>query len=282
MGSRRYRPGTFILIACVLCTACTSGCIHSAGDQRISTVTVAGSTTVLPFVQQCADEFMDFSPTTEILVSGGGSSVGIQAVGEGYADIGMASRDVKEIERGKYPELIQHVIARDGIAMIVHPANPVSAMTLEELRAVYRGDITNWNELGGSDMPIVVVGRDGASGTREFFHDRVMKKDDFVPTQLEKNSNGAIHQTVALTPGAIGYVGLGYIDDRVRALSISHEGRLIEPTTENVIHGDYPIARTLILVTRGQPREPVRVFLDFITGPDGQTFVEKEGFVRVA
>lgn len=270
------------LLALLLTATFLAGCTGGEGDTKPESLSVTGSTTVLPIAQKAAEAYMDTHPDADIQVSGGGSSVGVQAVGEGTADIGMASRDLKESEREKYPDLIQHVVARDGIAMIVHPSNTVEAMTIAQIKAIYQGTVTNWKDLGGPDMAIVVVGRDSASGTREFFQETVMNKEDFAPTQLEKNSNGAVKQTIAQTPGAIGYVGLGYVDPSVKALKVDVNGTAVEPTVAAVVSGDYPIARSLTMVTKGEATGLAKEYLAFILSPEGQAIVEEEGFVPVA
>lgn len=270
------------LLALLLTATFLAGCTGGEGDTKPESLSVTGSTTVLPIAQKAAEAYMDTHPDADIQVSGGGSSVGVQAVGEGTADIGMASRDLKESEREKYPDLIQHVVARDGIAMIVHPSNTVEAMTIAQIKAIYQGTVTNWKALGGPDMAIVVVGRDSASGTREFFQETVMNREDFAPTQLEKNSNGAVKQTIAQTPGAIGYVGLGYVDPSVKALKVDVNGTAVEPTVAAVVSGDYPIARSLTMVTKGEATGLAKEYLAFILSPEGQAIVEEEGFVPVA
>jgi phosphate transport system substrate-binding protein len=205
--------GLIIVLALALFAA---GCTQPGGAGHATTLKITGSTTVLPVAQAAADAFMKDHLNANIQVTGGGSSVGVQAVGEGIAEMGMSSRDLKPEERAKYRDLIDVPIANDGIAIIVHPTNMVPALTMAQLKEIYAGNTTNWKDVGGPDMTIVVVGRDSASGTREFFSESVMKKQDFTPTQLEKTSNGAVKQTIAQTPGAIGYVGLGYIDADIR------------------------------------------------------------------
>jgi phosphate transport system substrate-binding protein len=249
--------------------------------REIQTITLMGSTTVLPVVQMASEAYMDKYGNVDIRVSGGGSSVGIKAVGEGTADIGMASRDLKEEEKATYPNLKKTVIAKDGIAIIVHPDNPVTSLTLEQIKGIYKGTYLNWKDVGGFDREIVVINRDAASGTREFFWKHVMQKDDFVEGALEKNSNGAVKQTVSQTPGAIGYVGLGFVDASVKAIKIDVNGELIEPTVVNVLDGSYPIARSLQLFTNGEPKGLVKDFIDFILSTEGEKIVEDEGFVPV-
>jgi phosphate transport system substrate-binding protein len=270
----------------VLATLFT-GCVGNGGETTPSTtaaptvqsISVTGSTTVLPIAQKAAESYMDANAYADIQVSGGGSGAGVQAVGEGTADIGMASRDLKAAEKEKYPDLVQYVVARDGIAVIVNPAVAVNSLTTEQIKAIYTGETKNWKELGGSDMTIVVIGRDSSSGTREFFSEKVMEKADYVSTQLEKNSNGAVKQTVAQTPGAIGYVGLGYLDATVKALKIDADGTLVEPSIETVTSGAYPVSRTLNMFTKGEASGLSKDYLDYILSPAGQKIVEEEVFV---
>ena len=289
MNGMRNPASIATLLALILVMALLAcGCTQQAGSQPPTTtspgktresMTLSGSTTVLPVAQAAADAYMNTHANAEIMVIGGGSSVGIQAAGEGTASIGMSSRDLKAEEKTRYPGLVSTVIGNDGIALIVHPSNTVGPLTLEQVKGVYQGKYTNWKDLGGPDMAIVVAGRDSASGTREFFHEKVMNKEDFVAGQLEKNSNGAVKQTVAQTPGAIGYVGLGYIDGTVRAVPILVDGTPIEPSVRTVLDRKYPISRPLILVTKGEPAGLAKDYITFLLGPEGQKILEKEGFV---
>ena len=275
----------FALAVVLLGTACICGCTDSgtapAAPAETETISVTGSTTVLPVAQLAAEAYMDTHPEADIQISGGGSSVGVKAVGAGTADIGMASRDLKSSESEEYPDLVQHVVAKDAIAIIVNPANTVSDLSVAQIKSIYLGDVTNWKDVGGPDEAIVVVGRDSASGTREYFHEAVMDKEDFTTTQLEKNSNGAVRQTVAQTPGAIGYVGLGYIDTSVKAVPVNTGTATVDASVETVISGEYPIARGLNMFTVGEPTGLAAEYLAFIMSPDGQALVAEEGFVPV-
>lgn len=273
----------FTLAVVLLGTAFVCGCTDSGtGPAETETISVTGSTTVLPLAQLTAEAYMDTHPEADIQISGGGSSVGVTAVGEGTADIGMASRDLKSEEVTNYPDLVQHVVAKDAIAIIVHPSNTVSDLTVDQIKSIYLGDITNWQDVGGPDETIVVVGRDSASGTREYFHESVMDKEDFTTSQLEKNSNGAVRQTVAQTPGAIGYVGLGYIDATVKAVPVKTGSGIVDASVATVISGEYPIARGLNMFTDGEATGLAADYLAFIMSPDGQALVAEEGFVPVA
>jgi phosphate transport system substrate-binding protein len=224
---------------------------------------------------------METHPNADIQVTGGGSSVGVQAAGEKTADIGMSSRDVKSDELKKYPNLAITTIGKDGVALIVHPSNTITSLTITQIKDIYAGNYTNWKQVGGPDLAIVVVGRDSASGTREFFSEKVMNKGNFTSTQLEKNSNGAVQQTIAQTPGAIGYVGLGFIDKTVKAVKVDTNGSLIEPTIANVLSGAYPLSRSLYMLTNGQPTGLAKTYLDYILSPEGQSILAEEGFVPV-
>lgn len=277
-SSPAFLAGAVVLL---LAAALVSGCVGSDPSVEQRSISVTGSTTVLPIAQIAADTYMDKHPNDEILVSGGGSSVGVKAVGEGTADIGMASRDLKSSEMEQYPGLVEHVVAVDGIALIVNPENSISSLSLDQVKAIYKGEITNWKDVGGSDRQIVVVGRDSASGTREFFYDEVMDKEEFVRTQQELNSNGAVKQTIAQTPDAIGYVGLGYIDTSVKAVSINMDGVLVEPTIDNVENKAYPIARSLHMYTNGPETGLAKDFLEFLMSAEGQQIVSNEGFVPI-
>jgi len=269
-----------VFVAAAMIGGCIGGEKTPGNESQSNSLTISGSTTVLPAAQKAADAFMDKNPNINVQVNAGGSSVGVQAVGMGTADIGMSSRDLKDEEKAKYPDLMQHIIAKDGIAIIVHSSNPVSSLTEEQVRKIYEGTYTNWNELGGNDREIVVVSRDTASGTREFFWEHIMKKGDFTKTALEKSSNGAIQQTISQTPGAIGYVGLGYLKN-VKAVKIDKDGELVEPTVENVLNDKYPISRGLNMFTKGPASGIAKEYLDFIMSAEGQEIVEEEGFVPV-
>ena len=275
-----------IVISAIFVCGCTGSDNgdKSASQNEVKTVqtlTITGSTTVLPVAQAAAETYMKNDQYADIQVSGGGSGHGVQAVGTGAADIGMASRDLKSSESEEYPGLVGYVVASDGIALIVYKDNPVESLTIPQIKSIYKGEISNWNEVGGEDLEIVVVGRDSSSGTREFFYESVMGKEDFTPRQLEKNSNGAVAQTISQTPGAIGYVSMGYIDNTVKALDIEVDGALIEPTVENVISGDYPVARNLNMFTEGEATGLAADYLAFLLSSEGQKIVSGEGYVPV-
>jgi len=269
------------LAAVLIIAVLAGGCTQQTGDNQQTTLKVTGSTTVLPVAQAAADAYSKDHASADIQVTGGGSSVGVQSIGKGTADIGMSSRDLKAEEITRYPNLVVTTIANDGIAVIVHPTNTVPGLALAQVREIYAGNITNWKDVGGPDQVIVVIGRDSASGTREFFSEKVMNQQNYTRTQLEKNSNGAVQQTVIQTPGAVGYVGLGYLNNGVRAVPILVNGEPVVPSVATVVSNKYPISRPLIMITPGAPAGLAREYLDYILSPAGQKIITDEGFVPI-
>ena len=195
----------------------------STGQRQ--TIKISGSTTVLPIVQKAADQYMVTHPDADIQISGGGSGVGIQAIGTKNVDIGMTSREVTRDEMAKYPSFVVTTVAQDGIAVVLNPVNTVQYLTLDQIKDIYLGKITKWTEITGASVPntnnqIVIIGRDSASGTRTYFDETVLLKSTPTNKMLEKNSNGAVTQTIAQTPGAIGYVSIGFVSKDVKALPV--------------------------------------------------------------
>ncbi len=242
---------------------------------------IKGSTTVLPIAQRAAEKFMEAHPDVVITISGGGSSNGIKALLDGTTDIANASRPMKESEislaKEKGINPLEHRVAMDAVAVMVHPSNPVRDLTLEQLRDIYSGKITNWQEVGGESKAIAVVGRDTSSGTFETWETLVMNKEKVTPRALVVASAGALLQTVSKNPLAIGYDGLGYVNDSVKVVPVGG----IEPTAESAVSGIYPIARYLFMYTDGEPKGDTKAFLDFLLSPQGQSEVEAAGFIPV-
>lgn len=263
--------GGFALVILLLTAVFGAGCISTEDTETIS---IAGSTTVLPVAQAAAEEYMNQHSNADIQVSGGGSGVGATSVIGGTADIGMLSRDLKASEK-EGNTLKEFVVGKDGIALVGHPSNTVSDLSLEQVKAIYQGEITNWKEVGGADLKIVLIGRDSSSGTREFFTEFVLDKEDAAKEMQELNSNGAVAQAVSITPGAIGYVSLEYVDDSLKAFSIGG----VAPTVENVISGVYEINRPLLMVTNGEPEGLAADYLAFILSEEGQQILKDSGFI---
>lgn len=259
--------------------------IPATGQKQ--TLRISGSTTVLPIVQKAADQYMASHPDADIQIAGGGSGVGIQAIGAKTVDIGMTSREVTKDEMKTYPSFVVTTVAKDGIAVIVNPANTIQYITLDQIRNIYLGKITKWSEITGADVPgtnnqIVIVGRDSASGTRTYFDETVLLKATPTNKMLEKNSNGAVAQTIAQTPGAIGYVSIGFLSSDVKALPIWYNaGKIISPTIASVKDKTYPVSRDLYVITNGQPSGLAGDFIQYILSPEGQKIVADEGYVTL-
>ena len=263
--------GGFALVILLLTAVFGAGCISTEDTETIS---IAGSTTVLPVAQAAAEEYMNQHSNADIQVSGGGSGVGATSVIGGTADIGMLSRDLKASEKDGNT-LKEFVVGKDGIALVGHPSNTVADLSLEQVKAIYQGTITNWKEVGGADLEIVLIGRDSSSGTREFFTEFVLDKEDAAKEVQELNSNGAVAQAVSITPGAIGYVSLEYVDDSLKAFSIAG----VAPTVDNVISGIYEINRPLLMITNGEPEGLAADYLAFILSEEGQQILKDSGFI---
>ncbi|HDK26082.1 phosphate ABC transporter substrate-binding protein [Candidatus Atribacteria bacterium 4572_76] len=266
-----------LTLACLILTLMIS--ISQAGEGQL---VVQGSTTVLPIAQAAAEVFMQNNPQANISVRGGGSGNGIAALIEGTCDIADASRPmkVKEIllcqKKGISP--VPHIVAMDGIAIIVHSSNPIQGLNIEEIKDIYTGKISNWKELGGEDRKIVVVSRDSSSGTFETFEKIVLKGKKVIPESLAQASNQTVATVISTTKGAIGYVGLGYISNTVKALPVNG----VIPERKTVVSGKYPISRPLYMYTDGAPQGVAKDFLKFICSKEGQKIVEKQGFVPLS
>jgi phosphate transport system substrate-binding protein len=265
------------IIGISICMLFLMGCI-SEGN-KTQTLSLAGSTTVEPIATRAAEVYMEKHPDIKVTIQGGGSGTGIKMVGEGTADIGNASRNIKPEEKDRYPDLVGTVIAYDGIAIVVHPSNSVENLTKQQLQDIYAGKIRNWKEIGGEDMEIVVITRAEGSGTRDTFIELVMNKGKVEETSsvLQKPSNGAVKATVAGNENAIGYIGLGYIDSSVKAIKIDG----VTPSSTTVKGGTYPISRSLYMYTKDSPSGLAKSFIDFILSSEGQDIVEEIGFIRI-
>jgi len=240
-----------------------------------SGITIKGSTTVLPIAQSCAEAYMDENPSVDISVQGGGSGVGIASIVDGTADIGDASRPIKDkelnaaVSNGVVPKA--HVVAMDGIAVVVHPSNPISAMTKKQIQEIYTGGARSWPH----GEKLVVISRDSASGTYETFYKLALDKKKPRSDALLQASNKAVATTVANTPGAIGYVGLGYLSSDIKAVTV--EG--VMPSKETVLSGEYMLARPLFMYTNGKPVGIIKDFIDFVLSEEGQYLAEQSGYV---
>jgi phosphate transport system substrate-binding protein len=285
------------VLGAALALAALAGCARrdrsqSPGSGR--TITQIGSTTVLPLAERWRAEFNRARPEVDIAVSGGGSGTGIKALINGTADIANSSREItdKEVEQaraaGVHPT--EHVVAYDGIAVIVHPDNPVEEFTLQELSDIFSGEVQQWRVVGVRGMgEIQAVSRDSASGTYEAFKELVVtlggeaKDRDYGAAVLKQGSNQAVLALVAQTRTAIGYVGLGYLDESVRAVpvALASGAEPVAATSPNVTNGSYPISRALYCYTDGEPTGVLREYLEWVESLEGQSIVKELGFVPV-
>jgi len=260
-----------------------AGCLGSTNNESETMeqeelsgeITIAGSTSVQPVSEVLAEAFMDENPSVKVAVQGGGSSVGIEQATKGTVDIGSSSRELKPEE--KKLGLQEIMFARDGIAVIVHPSNKVESLTLEQIRDIFAGRITNWKDVGGEDGKIVVINREAGSGTRGAFEEIVMEGEELVKS-IEQTSTGAVRAAVASDPNAIGYVSLTGLSSDVKPLKVNG----VSPTHQNIKDGKYPIARPFLYLVKGEPSGPVKAYLDFVKSEKGREILEKEGVIPVS
>jgi len=244
-------------------------------------VVCEGSTTVLPIAQRTAEEFMNKNADADITVRGGGSGVGITSLIEKTCAIANSSRSMKDTELDKAVSAgidpKANIVAMDGIALIVNASNPIAKISKKQVKDIYTGKTSTWSSLGGSEEKIVVVSRDSASGTFEAFGEMALDKAKVRPDALMEASNQAVASVVAKTPGAIGYVGLAYIGQGVKALELDG----VMPSKETVLSKQYALSRPLFMYTDGKPRGAVKEYIDFILSPEGQKLVDEEGYVAI-
>lgn len=247
-----------------------SACSRAPGSATI----VAGSTSVQPYAEVLAEEYMVLNHGSEIDIQGGGSSAGITAAQSRSADIGMSSRALKDEEKSLwYVE-----IARDGLVLIVNPKNPIQNLTLDQVRDIYTATITDWSQLGGPKSKINIITREEGSGTRSAFAELVMDKTEITPKAIVQDSNGAVRQLVADDPNAIGFISLGLVNDKVKALHLGG----IAATRENIMNGSYSLSRPFLFVTNGEPTGLAKEFIDFTLSSEGQKLLSNEGLIPSA
>jgi len=248
------------------------------------TISAVGSSSVTPLMEVLAETYMSSHSNVFIEVQGPGSSAGIKASKNGSADIGMSSRDLKPSE--EEVSLVEEAIARDGIAVVVNPKNGVNGLTSEQVSAIYKGEYTNWKQVGGNDKPIVAITRDTASGTRGAFEEIMELKKKINGKKVSAisqraqvaNGNGGLKTMVASNPYAIGYISLGSVDSSVHALAING----VEASVKNVKNGSYKVARPfLVLYKKGQPSAETKKFLDWMLTADAQKIVAKKGYISI-
>lgn len=257
--------------------------MHAVLAQRIK-----GSDTCLPMTQQAAEAYMVLHPNANVTVTGGGSGVGVAALLENNCDIAMCSRAMTFDEKIMFIEnkvtVLHEVIAFDALAVVVNPSNPVNALSREQLEGIFRGKIKNWKEVGGPDLKIIPYARETSSGTYEFFKELVLQEKNYASGIMSMPATGAIIQSVSQTKGAIGYVGLAYLNSNVKALSIrmSANESPVAPTMQNAKDGAYPVVRPLYYYYDQQKSTQVDPFIEYVLSPTGQQIAEDAGFVPVS
>ena len=255
----------------------TAAASTEAAADLSGSISMVGSTSMEKLANALSEAFMEQYPDVTVTAEFVGSGAGIEAVTNGSADIGNSSRSLKEEE--KAAGVVENIVAIDGIAVCVDPANEVADLTKEQLTNIYNGTITNWKEVGGADEPIIVIGREAGSGTRGAFEELVDLKDACKYAN-ELDSTGAVIAKVASTPGAIGYASLDALDDSVKALSL--EG--VEATAENIKAGNYFLSRPFVMATKGEISEQndlVQAWFDFVLGDEGQQVASEVGLITV-
>ncbi len=294
----RTRAVVILLTGCLLLVnlaGCGGGAVQPPPAEASGGFTIQnkGSDTLVNLALAWAERYTSLHPEVQIAVTGGGSGTGIAALINGTVHIANSSRKIKPEEvaeaRANGIEPVEHVVAADAIAVVVHPQNPVDRLTIAQLSAIFSGKITNWKEVGGEDRPIVTLSRETNSGTHVFFLEEVVRqgrKDDktlFSPETLLMPSSEGISSEIRRNPNAIGYDGLGYVtpDQKVIAVARDEGGPYILPSIETVHNGTYPIARELYMYTAGEPTGIIKDYLDWIRTPEAQAIVAELGFVPI-
>ncbi|HIZ79298.1 MAG TPA: phosphate ABC transporter substrate-binding protein [Candidatus Lachnoclostridium stercorigallinarum] len=250
---------------------------EAAADELSGSITMAGSTSMEKFANTLAESFMALHPDVTVQAEFTGSSAGIEAVLSGQSDIGNSSRNLTDDEKAE--GAVENIVAIDGIAVVTDPSNTVSDLTKDQLVQIYTGQITNWSDLGGESLPIVVVGREAGSGTRGAFEE-ILAIEDQCQYANELDSTGAVMARVASTPGAIGYVSLDVLDDTVKALSLDG----VEANEANIKDGSYFLSRPFVMATNGEiadQNELVQALFEYVYSADGQELVQSVGLITV-
>jgi phosphate transport system substrate-binding protein len=269
----------FILAGCSSTPSTPGTPASGAAVELTGTITESGSTTVQPLAEKLAAAFTAQNPRVKITIQGGGTGVGIKAASDGTVDIGAASRELT----GDDPALVKFSLARDGIAIIVNPANPLNNLTKKQIIDIFSGKITNWSQVGGQNREIHVAAREEGSGTRTAFQDLVMGKDaggqavNIVKSAILQSSSGAIVQVVKSDAQAISFDSFGYVTGTVKALSVDG----VTATEANAQSGTYPVVRPLYFLTKTQPAGLVKAFLDFCSGSAARNIISGEGYIAI-
>jgi len=247
---------------------------------------IKGSDTVLPLAQKEAEAFGKKTGKS-VTVIGGGSGVGIAALLEGTTEIAMASRSMKFDEKAKCQEagksIVEKIIAYDALAVVINPSNGVEKLTRQQLEDIFTGKVTNWKQVGGADLKITPYSRETSSGTYEFFKEHVLKNKNYMSSILSMPATGAIIQSVSQTKGAIGYVGLAYLNSSVKAVHVSFDGKnFVAPSLATAMNKTYPIVRPLYFYYEKAKEKNYTALVNFVLSAEGQAIVNKVGYVPLA
>ena len=264
-------------------TAPTGGGTAGETGELTGSLTVQGSDTMVNLSQAWAEAFQAANPGITVSVTGGGSGTGIASLINGTVDFANASRQMKDEEFTQASDAgvtaVEIEVAKDGIVVLVNPANAVADLTIEQLGQIYRGEITNWKDVGGADKAIVLLGRDTASGTYEYFQEEVVGEEaEYSKSMKNLQSSQAIVDEVSKNADAIGYVGIGYESEAIKHLSLAG----VSPSLDTVLDGSYPLSRGLYMYSNGEPDGAKKAFSDWILSPDGQAVVSDQGFVPLS
>ena len=261
-----------VSISAVILTL-TISLLAACGKTEGSGMIIAGSTSVQPYAEVLAEEYMIMNPESPIDIQGGGSSAGITAAQSKSAAIGMSSRSLQVDEL----DLWQTEIAIDGLVLIVNPKNPIEDLSLDQIRDIYAGKITHWSQLSGGGSKINLIAREEGSGTRSAFTELAMGEEEITPKAIVQDSNGSVMQLVAGDPNAIGFISLGLVNDQVKALDLDG----VEAIGENIINETYKLARPFLFVTKGEPTGLTKSFIDFTLSSEGQKILSDEGLIPI-
>lgn len=278
------------LLMLILISFAAAGCAKKDKQetQNKKTISIKGSDTMVHLMSTLAEAFMKKNPDIKISVTGGGSGTGIAALINGTTDICASSRDMQQKEKDQAKEKnitpVEKTIAYDGIAIVVHPDNPMKELTMEQIKKIYTGVYKNWKELDGPDQPITTLSRESNSGTYVFFQEHVLNKENFAPTVKLMPASSSIVQSISTDKWSIGYVGLGYTKEgNIKVLPVrkNNTSEAILPSHETILNKSYGIARPLFLYFNGEPSNNNKLLLDFAISPEGQKIVEETGYISL-
>lgn len=282
----RLRPLPVLVLLAVLPLAAGCGGKGGGGEARQARISVKGSDTMVILGQKWADEYMKSHPGAVVAVTGGGSGTGIAQLINGTADIAQSSRPMKDEEKAKIQEstgapVEEHAVARDGVTVYVHPSNPVTSLSLDQLKSIYTGAVTNWKDVGGPDLRITAYSRENNSGTYVFFKEHVLGGADFAPNTQTLPGTAAVVNAVGKDPGGIGYGGIAYGGSVKQVGIMGADGAAVAASEATIKDGTYALSRPLYWYLTAKTPEAGRAMLAWVTSPEGQAAVQEVGYFPV-